>query len=157
MTPGSRPYFTFEPPGYQLHLWRDGTLVTHTATFGDWQHLWFTPAHLGDSSIAGVTATPANDGVPNLVKYAFNLNPLRTTGSQGNPSLPVPTVSGSNLTLTFNATQTDVNYSAEASTDLFDWSDDGVTLQANGTLKTASHAIPTSGAIYLRIVITPIP
>lgn len=37
MTPDSRPYFTFEPPGYQLHLWRDGVgLVTHTAVFGDW-------------------------------------------------------------------------------------------------------------------------
>jgi Icc protein len=29
--------FAFEPPGYQLHLWRDGDgLVTHTAVFGDW-------------------------------------------------------------------------------------------------------------------------
>jgi 3',5'-cyclic AMP phosphodiesterase CpdA len=26
----------FEPPGYQLHLWRDCSLVTHTAVFGDW-------------------------------------------------------------------------------------------------------------------------
>jgi Icc protein len=29
--------FTFEPPGYQLHLWREGSgLVTHTAVIGDW-------------------------------------------------------------------------------------------------------------------------
>ena len=29
--------FMFEPPGYQLHLWRDGAgLVSHTAVFGDW-------------------------------------------------------------------------------------------------------------------------
>ena len=29
--------FKFEPPGYQLHLWReDSGLVTHTAVFGDW-------------------------------------------------------------------------------------------------------------------------
>ncbi len=26
----------FEPPGYQLHLWRDGGLVSHTAIFGEW-------------------------------------------------------------------------------------------------------------------------
>lgn len=26
--------FVFEPPGYQLHLWRDGALVTHTAVIG---------------------------------------------------------------------------------------------------------------------------
>jgi len=29
--------FMFEPPGYQLHLWReDSGLVTHTAVFGEW-------------------------------------------------------------------------------------------------------------------------
>ncbi len=29
--------FVFEPPGYQLHLWREGMgLVSHTAIFGDW-------------------------------------------------------------------------------------------------------------------------
>jgi 3',5'-cyclic-AMP phosphodiesterase len=29
--------FVLEPPGYQLHLWRDGTgLVSHTAVFGEW-------------------------------------------------------------------------------------------------------------------------
>ncbi len=29
--------FIFEPPGCQLHLWREGAgLVTHTQTFGDW-------------------------------------------------------------------------------------------------------------------------
>jgi hypothetical protein len=34
--PGLRAHFTFEPPGYQLHLWRDGIgLVTHTAVLGD--------------------------------------------------------------------------------------------------------------------------
>ncbi|MGH7093791.1 MAG: phosphodiesterase [Stellaceae bacterium] len=36
ITPGSRGHFTFEPPGYKLHLWRDGGLITHTATLGDW-------------------------------------------------------------------------------------------------------------------------
>jgi 3',5'-cyclic-AMP phosphodiesterase len=29
--------FKFEPPGYQLHVWREGSgLVTHTAVFGGW-------------------------------------------------------------------------------------------------------------------------
>jgi hypothetical protein len=29
--------FMHEPPGYQLHLWReDSGLVTHTAVFGEW-------------------------------------------------------------------------------------------------------------------------
>jgi 3',5'-cyclic-AMP phosphodiesterase len=29
--------FALEPPGYQLHYWREGmSLVTHTAAIGDW-------------------------------------------------------------------------------------------------------------------------
>jgi Icc protein len=37
INPGAPAEFNFEPPGYQLHLWRDGEgLVTHTCVFGDW-------------------------------------------------------------------------------------------------------------------------
>jgi 3',5'-cyclic AMP phosphodiesterase CpdA len=36
LTPDGRAQFNFEPPGYQLHLWRDGRLVTHTAVIGDY-------------------------------------------------------------------------------------------------------------------------
>ncbi len=37
LNPGTPAEFIFEPPGYQLHLWREGEgLVTHTAVFGDW-------------------------------------------------------------------------------------------------------------------------
>jgi 3',5'-cyclic AMP phosphodiesterase CpdA len=37
ITPGAPAEFAFEPPGYQLHYWREGIgLVTHTAVFGDW-------------------------------------------------------------------------------------------------------------------------
>lgn len=37
LRPDGPVQFNFEPPGYQLHLWRDGEgLVTHTGVFGDW-------------------------------------------------------------------------------------------------------------------------
>ncbi len=36
LDPAARLRFTFEPPGYRLHLWHDGGLVTHTAALGDW-------------------------------------------------------------------------------------------------------------------------
>ncbi len=33
--------FMLEPPGYQLHLWDEGSgLVTHTAVIGEWPHLY---------------------------------------------------------------------------------------------------------------------
>jgi Icc protein len=36
LRPGASLRFVFEPPGYQLHSWQDGALVSHTAVFGDW-------------------------------------------------------------------------------------------------------------------------
>lgn len=37
LRPEARLSFTLEPPGYQLHYWREGAgLVTHTAAIGDW-------------------------------------------------------------------------------------------------------------------------
>ncbi|HTZ76948.1 MAG TPA: phosphodiesterase, partial [Stellaceae bacterium] len=37
LDPAAPAEFTFEPPGYQLHWWRDGIgLVSYTAIFGDW-------------------------------------------------------------------------------------------------------------------------
>jgi len=42
LRPEARLAFTFEPPGYQLHYWRDGFgLVTHTAAIGDWPGPYF--------------------------------------------------------------------------------------------------------------------
>jgi 3',5'-cyclic-AMP phosphodiesterase len=38
----ARISFAFEPPGYQLHYWReDAGLVTHTAAIGDWPGPYF--------------------------------------------------------------------------------------------------------------------
>ena len=37
LAPGASLRLMFEPPGYQLHLWREGDgLVTHTVPLGDW-------------------------------------------------------------------------------------------------------------------------
>jgi len=38
LIPDARISFTFEPPGYQLHLWQDDGLITHTAVLGDWSN-----------------------------------------------------------------------------------------------------------------------
>lgn len=36
LVPDAPISFNFEPPGYQLHVWQDDGLVTHTALFGEW-------------------------------------------------------------------------------------------------------------------------
>jgi 3',5'-cyclic AMP phosphodiesterase CpdA len=35
LSPGGPSAWRFEPPGYQLHAWLDGRLVTHTGVFGN--------------------------------------------------------------------------------------------------------------------------
>ena len=45
LTPDAPLRFMFEPPGYQLHVWReDSGLVTHTAVFGEWLDPVLPPA-----------------------------------------------------------------------------------------------------------------
>ena len=42
LRPEARLSFAFEPPGYQLHYWREGGgLVTDTAAIGDWPGPYF--------------------------------------------------------------------------------------------------------------------
>ncbi len=35
LRPDGPSAFRMEPPGYMLHLWRDGILVSHTAVLGE--------------------------------------------------------------------------------------------------------------------------
>jgi hypothetical protein len=118
-----------------------------------WLQNNFTSAQLGNPSIVGDAAEPAGDGIPNLLKYAFNLPAL----VNGQASLPQPTAGNGNLVLTFQAFQSDLIYTVEASTDLINWSMTGVTVQTNGSQETASYPLPTNGSAFLRVVVAPGP
>lgn len=43
-------------------------------TLASWQSQHFTVEELNDPLVSGPNATPRHDGVPNLLKYAFNMN-----------------------------------------------------------------------------------
>jgi len=124
------------------------------ATLGAWQNLWFTQSQLNDPTVSAALAAPVGDGVTNLVKYAFNLDPFSQPGQGGNAPLPQPAVSNGNLVLTFNASQNDLNYTVQASTDLITWTTQGVAIQTNGSQITASCPIPASGGVFLRVSIS---
>lgn len=58
---------------------------------------WWERQYFGsDLGASGPLSTPANDGIPNLLKYALGLNPL----ANGNGGLPRPVIEGGFLTLT---------------------------------------------------------
>jgi hypothetical protein len=70
------------------------------------------------------TASPAGDGVPNLIKYALGLNPLTPAAQSQLPSGGIEQDGGENyLTLTVNraASAPDVTYTVEVSGDLLNW------------------------------------
>ncbi len=51
------------------------TLTINTLPSTTWGQTYFTTEQLGNEAISGPTASPAGDGIPNLMKYAFDLSP----------------------------------------------------------------------------------
>jgi RHS repeat-associated protein len=94
--------------------------TTKTAqSFSDWE--------AGYSVTSPPTATPENDGVPNLLKYLYDINPSRPMTAAdrvGLPTLGMTTIGGVNyLTLTYDeyASATEVTVTVLSSTDLNTW------------------------------------
>jgi autotransporter-associated beta strand protein len=118
------------PPGFAAEL--DTTTpgmvkVTLRANlYGTWTRDHFTSAELADPSISGPDATPANDGLTNLLKYALGLPP-KTPSTTG---ITIAREGGSwFLIYQRPAGRADLAYVAEASTrlDNASWSGNGVT------------------------------
>ena len=89
-------------------------------TFPDWQAANFTAAELADAAVSGADASPAGDGLSNLLKYAFDLDP-HLPAAEG---APAPQFFDGALALNFlhRADASDLSYSLEASSNLSDWS-----------------------------------
>jgi sugar lactone lactonase YvrE len=135
------------------------TLTANTVVLTAFQS-WKAAKFGGDASnplIAGPSANPSGDGVSNLLKYAFGLNPL--VASAG--SVPVMALSGGSLTLTYTKVlaATDLTYTVEWSSDLAHWSSTGITQQSLGANAQTEQFVATApgapaGAKFLRIYIT---
>jgi len=71
----------------------DQSFVIAPMTFNSWSSLYFTSPQLANATVSGPSATPAGDGLPNLIKFALNLNPtinevplmVAGTGTSGLP------------------------------------------------------------------------
>jgi hypothetical protein len=107
-------------------------------TFPIWESAFFSPSQLANPAVSGLSANPAQDGVVNLLKYAFDMNPLVADAA-------APVLQGSGLpiagtaSLYDSATQTyrefptitfarwtdsaDLIYSVQSSLDLTNWTD----------------------------------
>ena len=89
----------------------------------------------------------APDGIPNLLKYALNLD---ASGSE----YPVPKIDGANLVLSYNKLRSDVTYIPECSTDLVNWTSAGVAQTGTSSLVTASTPLSSAGKLFLHVRVT---
>jgi hypothetical protein len=94
------------------------------ASYNAWKNQVFTPIELSNPAISGDAATPAGDGISNLMKYALHLNP-KTNGVSGLPVMGIATdafgVTRLTLAYTRVISATDITYAVEVSGDLNTW------------------------------------
>ncbi len=93
--------------------------------FSDWAESYFDAEQLTDPDISGLLATPANDGVANLLKYAFGLDPWTPVSGK---DLPGASVEGTKLVLTYpeRLDANDIAYVPQGSFDLHGWDGSGI-------------------------------
>jgi hypothetical protein len=147
--------FTYTFPSYSM------TVLVVKSQFESWREQNFTASELNNWAVSGDNGQPAQDGVPNLMKYALGLNAKApATITTGLPVLGQVAVSGKTyLTLTFTDQQalTDISYQVQVSSDLKNWQSGAVRLD-NGTTNTAVYrdvtAIQDGPRHFMRLNVT---
>ncbi len=132
--------------------------ATFSAPWLTWLAANFNSTQLANSAISGPNATPANDGIPNLLKYAYGIPPLTSAAGQAGP---FSATSGSNLQITYlrSQTATDLVRQLQQSTDLQTWTVPSYTesvLSTSGTVQTIQDTVPfgVNPQLFLRLFIS---
>jgi hypothetical protein len=114
--------------------------------YEDWRAAWFTPAQLADPAISGDGADASGDGIANIVKYAFDLNPLIVN----EPALPAGFIESNAGTNYFDVKFVQRNppagvlYIPQVSTNLFSWDSDAANFsQVDSVASSNNTAIVT--------------
>ena len=120
-TYGFTAYYLPAATGFNSTAWQAYSTVAATFTLGSWQSYY-------DTSSSG-TATPLNDGVPNLQKFLYDIDPTAPMSQTDRAGLPTVGVDAATspgttyLTLTYRqyAYETGVTINVQTSTDLQTW------------------------------------
>ncbi|MGA2052570.1 MAG: autotransporter-associated beta strand repeat-containing protein, partial [Opitutales bacterium] len=133
--------------------------ATPAETFSQWTNATF-PGQT-NPAVTGPTANPSGDGIPNLLKYFFGLDPAVNAGSP--PVTSAPDNSG-NLVLSFRLSKnlTGVIYQIQSSPDMMNWSNtgiQGVEVSDQGTYYQMQAAVPMGAnpQLYLRVSVSQSP
>jgi hypothetical protein len=133
------------------------------APYDAWRAQYFTAAELTNAAVSGDAADPDGDGIPNLVEFAFNLNP-RTVSQPAWPRAFVQNVSGQDFFfvqyIQRNA-PAGIQYILQTSTDMRSWNSaeaavDSATDNDDGTSLVTVHLLSSVGDTsrqFLRVTI----
>jgi hypothetical protein len=103
------------------------TISVFSSALATWESQFFTTLQLANPAIGGPNADPGNDGVPNLLKYLFDINPSTTIGTTDRAALPQVAITNVNsvnyLTLTYrqNGSAGGITVNVQTSPDLVTW------------------------------------
>ncbi len=118
-----------------------------------WRMQWFGTTN--DSGTAADTAIVTSDGMPNLLKYALNLDPLVPAS---NPVVGDISTGFLRWTAPKNPNATDVTFLVEATSDLtVPWTTDGTTVDQNTPTLLQVHdnaPVDSTASGFMRLHIT---
>lgn len=140
------------PPGTVIAIPGEPVyLVGLAGTFTAWQMDHFGPAY-ATLPTAQPLAAPAGDGVPNLLKYAVNLDPeTPVSGARGVVSM---NYTNGAFSLSFLRAHSDVTYTVEGSPNLAAWTPIATNPDAVGQFVTVYDPAPGEFRRFLRLRIS---
>ncbi|MEY3898409.1 MAG: hypothetical protein RLZZ214_3931 [Verrucomicrobiota bacterium] len=137
----------------------DPAWLTVQATYTQWAGTHFTSQELAAPEISGMTATPQNDELPNLLKYLFHIDPAVPMTAADRAALPavgLVTLNRSTyLTLTYrsNAAATGMTVNLQASAD-FGRTGSWEIILPDVTETLATDALTGDRIIRLKVLVT---
>jgi hypothetical protein len=102
--------------------------LPHSNDYASWSRGYFSEAELADPAVSGPLGDASGDGVSNLMKYAFGIDPKKQDGN-GDFSAGID---GESVTLNFSRLEKtpDIAVTVDVSSDLVDWSTQALLINA---------------------------
>ena len=110
-----------------MKFWPNVIAPQDPITFTQWENLFFSASQMKDATVSGPNATPQHDGIPNLLKFLFDIDPAEAMLSSDKAALPQvgTTVIGGTpyITLTYRQKPqaSGITVNVQTSTDLQSW------------------------------------
>lgn len=143
------------PQALTMDADKSGT-ANFLSPYQSWSTIYFTHQEINSTGLSSPLSDPEQDGVGNLIEYAFNMHP-RVASRAG---LPVIQNSGGELIFIYkkDTSKPDINYKVQVSEDLSisSWSDlEDSLVSTNGAIETRRAAVSVEDTPkFMRLVVT---